>query len=121
MQITRLIERMYCAIDHGKSGAAFADIVGQCVAVLNAGQRRAHVAKNRIASAVPDMMKKFTPAKLESELVFKRQLGQLLEQLGYRDEPMRQIWRESRDLAIEMIAGFGISRDVNRGDGIGQR
>jgi hypothetical protein len=44
----------------------------------------------------------------------------LLEQLGYRDEPMRQIRRESRDLAIEMIAGFGVSRDVNRGDGIGQ-
>ena len=75
MQIACLIERMYRAVDHGQTGAAFADIVGKRVAVLNARQRRAHVAKNRIASAMPDMMKKFTPAKFESELVFKRQLG----------------------------------------------
>ena len=93
MQIACLIKRVYCAIDHGQSGTPLADIVGECVAVLNAGQRRAHVTENRIASAVPDMMKKFTPAKLEGELVFECELGQLHKELGYRDEPVRQIRR----------------------------
>ena len=115
MQIASLVERVHGFVYHGQTGTPLAHIVGQLTLIANARQGGTHIVENAVAGAVPYMMEELAPAEFKGQLVFQTKPGQAFEQGGNADEAVGNVGRKSSDLARQVIAGFFIGPDIDRG------
>ena len=79
-----------------------------------------HVVKNGVSCvcrSTPHVLKKLVPRKLKNQLVFKAQRIPLVNEIGRRlhaQDAVRQIRRQSRDRAVEGVAGARITVWLHR-------
>jgi hypothetical protein len=123
VQITRGVQRTHRPVDHRYAGTAF-EYIGRHGRRVMCSRRRAAVSEDVVAPVPPQVMKVLSPRKLEHDLVLRFEpapLRQPLDHLRHIDEAMRQVRRQPRHSAVEVVAGARVFARLDRIDAIHRR